>query len=201
VTGGERQGIDATVDGGIAGRHPMTSDSRLAAIRAFGSVFRHEPGPPSRGSATSGTPAETQTVDWRRINDLRCGSSILLNGWNCESLTRYGLRAGSSGWTRNRWRRAEREVPRFPTDSPRATNGAEGEVSGSSGWTRTSNPPVNRRKTAILPPVAAVCAETPDRELDLINIGPINDLTDAAVSRPNPRLGVQQRARKGKVER
>ena len=30
-------------------------------------------------------------------------------------------------------------------DSPRATNEGEAEMSGSSGWTRTSNPPVNSR--------------------------------------------------------
>jgi hypothetical protein len=71
---------------------------------------------------------------------------------------------------------------------------------GSSGKTRTCNPPVNSRKTAVLPPVAAPCvAKTPDREFDPINTGPIDDLTDAAVSRPNPLLGVSKGQEKGKV--
>ena len=63
---------------------------------------------------------------------------------------------------------------------------------GSSGWTRTSNPPVNRKKTAVLPPVAAPCAEAPDRDWDPVSAGPIDDQTDAAVSRPNPRLDVSK---------
>jgi hypothetical protein len=33
------------------------------------------------------------------INDLRCGSSILLNGWHCKSLKSCGLGAGSPHWT------------------------------------------------------------------------------------------------------
>jgi hypothetical protein len=74
------------------------------------------------------------------------------------------------------------------------------ELIGSSGWTRTSNPPVNRRKTAILPPVAPFCAETPDRELHSINTGPIEDQNDAPVSRPNPRLDVGKGQQKGNVK-
>jgi hypothetical protein len=69
---------------------------------------------------------------------------------------------------------------------------------GSSGWTRTSNPPVNRRKTAVLPPVAAHGAETPDRELDPMNTEPIDDPADAAVGRRNPRLDVNKGQEKGK---
>src|SRR5258708_964715 len=75
-------------------------------------------------------------------------------------------------------------------------NGLEAD---SSGWIRTSNPPVNRRKTPVLPPVAAPCADAPDRELDRINTGPIDDPTDASVGRPNPRLGVSKGQEKGKV--
>jgi len=71
---------------------------------------------------------------------------------------------------------------------------------GSSGWTRTSNPPVNRRKTATLPLVAASRAETPDRESHSINTGPIDEQNDAAVSRPNPRLGVGREQEKGNAK-
>jgi hypothetical protein len=71
---------------------------------------------------------------------------------------------------------------------------------GSSGWIRTSNPPVNSQKTPILPPVAAPCAEAPDRELDPIDTGPIDDPSDAAVSRSKPRLGVSKGQEKGNVK-
>jgi hypothetical protein len=82
-------------------------------------------------------------------------------------------------------------------DRPRVTNEGEAEVSGSSGWTRTSNPPVNRRKRPILPPVASVGADVADRELDPMNIAPIDDRGDAAVSRPKLRLGVSKGQEKG----
>jgi hypothetical protein len=72
------------------------------------------------------------------------------------------------------------------------------DLIGSSGW--TSNPPVNRRKTAVLPPVAAPCADAPDRELDPINTGPIDDQRDAAISRPNPRLDVSKGQEKGETK-
>ena len=72
-------------------------------------------------------------------------------------------------------------------------------VIGSSGWTRTSNPPVNRQKAPVLPTVAATCAESPDRELDPMNTRPIEEGNDAAVSCPNPRLGVSKGQEKGKV--
>jgi hypothetical protein len=49
-----------------------------------------------------------------------------------------------------------------------------------------------------LPPVAAPCAETPDREFDQINTGPIDDQRNAAVSRQNPRLDVSKGQEKGK---
>src|SRR5258708_12068378 len=75
-------------------------------------------------------------------------------------------------------------------------NGLEAD---SSGWIRTSNPPVNRRKTPVLPPVAAPCADAPDRELDRINTGPIDDPTDASDGLPNPPLGVSKVQEKGKV--
>jgi hypothetical protein len=74
-----------------------------------------------------------------------------------------------------------------------------GEI-GSSGWTRTSNPPVNRRKPPILPPVAAPCIEMPDRGLDPIITEPIDDRGDAAVSRRIPRFGVSKGQEKGEVE-
>lgn len=80
------------------------------------------------------------------------------------------------------------EVPEFVKDF------------GSSGWTRTSNPPVNSRKTGVLPPVASACADVPDRKLDPINIHPIDNCADAAVSRPRPRLGVSKRQEKGNGE-
>jgi hypothetical protein len=77
-------------------------------------------------------------------------------------------------------------------------NGTEGEVNGSSGWTRTSNPPVNRRKRTVLPPVAAPCGEGPDHESDPINTSPIDDQRDAGIGRPNPRLDVSKGQEKGK---
>jgi len=70
---------------------------------------------------------------------------------------------------------------------------------GSSGWTRTSNRPVNSERTAILPPVAAR-AEAPVRELDPINTGPIDDQRDAAVSRPDPRLDVSKGQEEGNAK-
>jgi hypothetical protein len=73
------------------------------------------------------------------------------------------------------------------------------DLIGSSGWTRTSNPPVNRRKTGVLLRFAARCEQSPERELDPINIGPIDDSDDASVSRPNPRLDVSKGQEKGKV--
>jgi hypothetical protein len=73
-------------------------------------------------------------------------------------------------------------------------------VFGSSGWTRTSNPPVNKRKTTILPPVAASCATTPDRDSDPANAAAIDDQTDAVVSRPNPRSDVSKGQEKGKTK-
>jgi hypothetical protein len=53
------------------------------------------------------------------------------------------VRRDSSGWTRACSRGAQR-VAACPGGRPRATNEIEDRVSGSSGWTRTSNPPVNR---------------------------------------------------------
>jgi hypothetical protein len=41
------------------------------------------------------------------------------------------------------------------------------EKTGSSGWIRTSNPPVNRRKKKRSPPLAAVCWTLPDRASSL----------------------------------
>ena len=49
---------------------------------------------------------------------------------------------------------------------------------GSSGWIRTSNPPVNRRKTGLLPLVAEDCVESPDRELTSEKSGSIGVQTD-----------------------
>ena len=80
------------------------------------------------------------------------------------------------------------EVPEFVKDF------------GSSGWTRTSNPPVNRRKRGVLLRFAARCGQTPERELDSVSIAPIADPDDASVSRPNPRLDVSKGQEKGKVE-
>jgi hypothetical protein len=71
---------------------------------------------------------------------------------------------------------------------------------GSSGWTRTSNPSVNRQKTKTLRPFATRCAEAPDRELDPIDTGPTDDQNVAAGSRPNPRLDVSKGQEKGKEE-
>jgi hypothetical protein len=51
-----------------------------------------------------------------------------------------------------------------------------------------------------LPPVAAPCAEAPDRELDPIKQGPIDDQGDAAVSRSKPRLDVSKGQEKGNVK-
>jgi len=51
-----------------------------------------------------------------------------------------------------------------------------------------------------VPPVAADCAEAPDRELDPIESGPIDDQGDASVSRPDPRLDVSKRQEKGNVK-
>jgi len=51
-----------------------------------------------------------------------------------------------------------------------------------------------------LPPIAAPCAEVPGRELDSIGTGPIDDLTDAAVSRPHPVLDVSKGQEKGNVK-
>jgi hypothetical protein len=51
-----------------------------------------------------------------------------------------------------------------------------------------------------LPGVAAPCGETPERELDPTNTGPIDNLSDAAVSRPHPRLDVSKGQEKGKVK-
>ena len=45
------------------------------------------------------------------------------------------------GWIRNRWRRAQRGAA-LPDRQPGEINLAEREV-GSSGWIRTSNPPVS----------------------------------------------------------
>jgi len=50
----------------------------------------------------------------------------------------------------------------------------------------------------VLPPVAAPCLASPDRELDPINTRPIDDRADAVVSRPKPRLGVGKGQEKGK---
>ena len=79
------------------------------------------------------------------------------------------------------------EVPEFVKDF------------GSSGWIRTSNPPVKRRKTDDLPAVAASCGDVPDRELDLVESSPIEDQSDAALCPSKPRLGVSRGQEKGKL--
>jgi hypothetical protein len=42
--------------------------------------------------------------------------------------------------------------------------------------------------------------EVPEHELDPINTGPIDDASDAAVSRPHPRLDVIKGQEKGKAK-
>jgi len=71
---------------------------------------------------------------------------------------------------------------------------------GSSGWTRTSNPPVNRRKTTDLPGVAEVCGESPKREIDPIKPSAIDDPVDAAVCTPKRRLGARGGQEKGNAK-
>jgi hypothetical protein len=51
---------------------------------------------------------------------------------------------GSSGWIRNRWRRAQRGAA-LPERQPGEPTTERSEGDGSSGWIRTSNPPVNSR--------------------------------------------------------
>jgi hypothetical protein len=63
---------------------------------------------------------------------------------------------------------------------------------GSSGWIRTSNPPVNRRKQALLPRLAGVCADVRDRASEPINPSPIDDRKHASLCRSLPRLGVSK---------
>jgi len=74
---------------------------------------------------------------------------------------------------------------------------------GSSGWIRTSNPPVNSRKTPDLPRVASDCAESADRESDSMRSSAIDDQkhsSDASVCRAEPRLGVSKGHRKGNAK-
>src|SRR3989442_12972336 len=59
------------------------------------------------------------------INDLRRGSSILRLGLFCKWFIVSALRGGSSGWTRNRWRRATRGAA-LPDGQPGETRPSEG---------------------------------------------------------------------------
>ena len=68
---------------------------------------------------------------------------------------------------------------------------------------RTGNPPVNRRKTPDLPPVARDCAESPDRESEPIKSDAIDrqdHSSDASVCRSKPRLGVSKGQEKGNLK-
>jgi hypothetical protein len=58
--------------------------------------------------------------------------------------------------------------------------------------------PLNRRKTAALPQVAAPHAEVPHRELDPMKSDPIDDRDGAARCGPKPHLGVNKGHEKGK---
>jgi hypothetical protein len=58
----------------------------------------------------------------------------------------------------------------------------------------------NRRKTPVLPQVAAARAELPDREVTPIKSDPIDDRGDAALGRPKPRLGVSKGQGKDKAK-
>jgi hypothetical protein len=71
---------------------------------------------------------------------------------------------------------------------------------GSSGWTRTSNPPINRRKTTDLPGHAAVCGDSPKREIAPVNIGSIDGPSDAAACRPKRRFVASKGQEKGNVK-
>jgi hypothetical protein len=83
----------------------------------------------------------------------------------------------------------------------RERNGAQ--EAGSSGWTRTSNPPVNRRKTIVSPRVASDCGESSDRESDSMKSSAIDDQkdsSDAFICRSEPRLGVSKGQGKGNAK-
>jgi len=88
----------------------------------------------------------------------------------------------------------------MPEDSPRELSTERSEGDGSSGWTRTSNPPVNSRKTTDLPGVAEVCGESPKREIEPVNTGAIDDPSDAAVSRPKRRFVATKGQEKGNAK-
>ena len=89
-----------------------------------------------------------------------------------------------------------------PTEpASRSSREARAKV-GSSGWIRASNPPVNRRKTTVLPRVASDCIESPDRELTpetLASLDDPNNRSDAADCGLNPGLDVSKGQEKDKV--
>jgi hypothetical protein len=58
----------------------------------------------------------------------------------------------------------------------------------------------NRRKTPVLPQVAAARAEVPDPELTPMKSDPIDERGGAAHCRPKPRLGGSKGQEKGKAK-
>jgi hypothetical protein len=67
---------------------------------------------------------------------------------------------------------------------------------GSSGWTRTSNPPVNSAKSAVLPRIASTCGDAPDQASAQANNGECDDPLHASKSRSSP-LFVDRRGPRG----
>ena len=116
---------------------PVRGDRRLRA-QCSESHIRARKGNAAADWTRSGTTAtKTGPILWiLAVPSLRVSTD--LNERKFVDLDVYRRkRSGSSGWTRNRSRRAEREGRRFPQDRPRATNGSEAGVSGLHHWTRS----------------------------------------------------------------
>ncbi len=150
-------------------------------------VFPHKSGPNAgepvqdikNGFHAAREIAGIQNFTWHDLRQPKPPSATPEKG-NKGKRTRKGQSDSNDSASRS-------EVPEFVKDF------------GSSGWIRTSNPPVNRRKTDDLPALAASCGDVPDRELDLVESSPIEDQSDAALCPSKPRLGVSRGQEKGKL--